>query len=70
MEPSRSQLNLNLLTAESTSATGKDAFPGLQALIFDMDGVLCDILPYHLKAWGRYIAETLELPDSLVEHLD
>lgn len=70
MEPSRSELNLNLLTAESTSATGKDAFPWLQALIFDMDGVLCDTMPYHLKAWARYIAETPELPDRLMERLD
>lgn len=42
MEPSRSQVSLDLLIAESKSATGKAAFPGLQALIFDMDGVLCD----------------------------
>lgn len=41
----------------------------LTALIFDMDGVLCDTMPYHLKAWDRYIAQTPELPDSMQEHL-
>jgi len=34
-----------------------------------MDGVLCDTMPYHLKAWARYIAETPELPDWMMEHL-
>ena len=41
----------------------------LSALIFDMDGVLCDTMPYHLKAWDHYIAQTPELPDSMQEHL-
>ncbi|MCM1982025.1 HAD family hydrolase [Lyngbya confervoides] len=27
----------------------------LQALIFDMDGVICDTMPYHLEAWRQYI---------------
>jgi len=40
-----------------------------QALIFDMDGVICDTMPYHLKAWSLYIARTPELPDTMREHL-
>ncbi|NJM66315.1 MAG: HAD-IA family hydrolase [Acaryochloris sp. RU_4_1] len=28
----------------------------LQALIFDMDGVLCNTMPYHLQAWLDYSA--------------
>lgn len=35
--------------------------PTLQALIFDMDGVLSDTMPYHLRAWQIYIAQTPEL---------
>jgi len=34
-----------------------------------MDGVLCDTLPYHLKAWARYIVETPELPDTMMDRL-
>ena len=34
---------------------------GLQALIFDMDGVLCDTMPYHLEAWVQYVDEHPEL---------
>lgn len=34
-----------------------------------MDGVICHTMPYHLKAWAQYIAQTPELPDSMVEHL-
>jgi len=34
-----------------------------------MDGVLCDTMPYHLKAWARYIAETPELPNWMMDHL-
>lgn len=50
-------------------AMTKDFFPPLKALIFDMDGVLCNTMPYHLKAWGQYIAQTPELPDEMVKHL-
>lgn len=32
--------------------------PQPQALIFDMDGVLCDTMAYHLRAWEVYIAQT------------
>lgn len=66
MEPVSSQL---LTPAEAVSMIGTNSPIPLQALIFDMDGVLCDTMPYHLKAWARYIAETPELPDQL-EHLD
>jgi beta-phosphoglucomutase len=34
---------------------------GLEALIFDMDGVLCDTMPFHLEAWLRYSASVPEL---------
>jgi beta-phosphoglucomutase len=34
---------------------------GLQALIFDMDGVLCDTMPYHLEAWVRYVQQVPQL---------
>ena len=33
----------------------------LQALIFDMDGVLCDTMPYHLDAWVQYVAANPQL---------
>lgn len=52
-----------------TMVMTRDSFPPLKALIFDMDGVICDTMPYHLKAWAQYIAQTSELPDSMVEHL-
>ncbi len=55
MEPSKTELN--------------STWP-LQALIFDMDGVLCNTMPYHLKAWARYIDQTPELPDWMMDHLD
>lgn len=32
--------------------------PQPQALIFDMDGVLCDTMAYHLRAWDTYIDRT------------
>ncbi|MGB7417075.1 MAG: HAD family phosphatase, partial [Thermosynechococcaceae cyanobacterium] len=28
----------------------------IEALIFDMDGVLCDTMPFHLEAWLQYSA--------------
>ena len=34
---------------------------GLHALIFDMDGVVCDTMPFHLRAWAQYIAQNPEL---------
>ena len=35
----------------------------LQALIFDMDGVICDTMPFHLQAWAHYVAQTPELAE-------
>lgn len=35
--------------------------PVLSALIFDMDGVLCDTMPYHIQAWLQYSARVPEL---------
>lgn len=46
-----------------------DLPPPLQAFIFDMDGVICHTMPYHLKAWAEYIAQTPELPDEMVKDL-
>lgn len=67
MEPSVSRLNL---VPESSTPAGNGVAPtSLQALIFDMDGVLCDTMPYHLKAWARFIAQTPELPDHMLKHL-
>jgi beta-phosphoglucomutase len=41
----------------------------LAAIIFDMDGVLCDTMPYHLKAWDIYVAQTPELAVTQIEDL-
>jgi beta-phosphoglucomutase len=35
-----------------------DLLETLQAVIFDMDGVLCDTMPYHLKAWELFVQQT------------
>ncbi len=43
--------------------------PSLAAIIFDMDGVLCDTMPYHLKAWEIYVAQTPELAVTQIEDL-
>ncbi|WP_099799382.1 HAD family hydrolase [Parathermosynechococcus lividus] len=32
-----------------------------RALIFDMDGVICHTMPYHMKAWEVYVERTPEL---------
>lgn len=41
----------------------------LEAIIFDMDGVLCDTMPYHLKAWEMYVAQTPALAVTQIEDL-
>jgi HAD superfamily hydrolase (TIGR01509 family) len=41
----------------------------VHALIFDMDGVLCDTMSHHLKAWEIYIAQTPALAQAKVEIL-
>lgn len=40
-----------------------------KGLIFDMDGVLCDTMPYHLKAWEIYVGQTPELASARMEAL-
>jgi HAD superfamily hydrolase (TIGR01509 family) len=42
---------------------------GLEALIFDMDGVLCDTMPYHLEAWVRYVKQVPQLAGITRESL-
>lgn len=42
----------------------------LQALIFDMDGVLCDTMPYHLDAWLQYSATIPELAVASRDRLE
>ncbi|MFN4279040.1 HAD family hydrolase [Thermosynechococcus sp.] len=37
------------------------AEPCERALIFDMDGVICHTMPYHLEAWRIYVERTPEL---------
>lgn len=64
------KLNSDPLNANQSAITAKDGFlTSPRALIFDMDGVLCHTMPYHLKAWAQYIAKTPELPDWMVDHL-
>jgi beta-phosphoglucomutase len=43
--------------------------PSIQALIFDLDGVICDTMPYHQKAWMQYIAKTPALANITTEQL-
>ncbi|HEY9847018.1 MAG TPA: HAD-IA family hydrolase [Candidatus Caenarcaniphilales bacterium] len=71
MNPSSTPLSSTLSTsAQDTDVAANDQPPTfLQALIFDMDGVLCDTMPYHLKAWARFIAQTPELPDWMRDYL-
>jgi beta-phosphoglucomutase len=40
-----------------------------QGLIFDMDGVLSDTMPYHLKAWEIYLGQTPELANARQDRL-
>lgn len=40
------------------------------ALIFDMDGVLCDTMPFHLEAWLQYSATIPELAAASRERLE
>lgn len=44
--------------------------PSQRALIFDMDGVICHTMPYHLEAWRVYVERTPELWQQInLEHL-
>lgn len=46
------------------------AEPCKRALIFDMDGVICHTMPYHLEAWRIYVERTPELRQHInLEHL-
>ncbi len=42
----------------------------LEALIFDMDGVLCDTMPFHLEAWLQYSATVPELAVASRDRLE
>ena len=48
-------------TRERQLSNHPHADPALQALIFDMDGVLCDTMPYHRQAWLQYSETVPEL---------
>ncbi|MGR3275078.1 HAD family hydrolase [Acaryochloris marina NIES-2412] len=52
-----------------SQAVGNSALP-LRALIFDMDGVLCDTMPYHLDAWLQYSATIPELAVASRDRLE
>ncbi len=39
--------------------------PSQRALIFDMDGVICHTMPYHLEAWRVYVDRTPELRQQI-----
>ncbi len=53
------------------SAFANGAIPqGLEALIFDMDGVLCDTMPFHLEAWLQYSASVPELAAASRDRLE
>ena len=56
-------------TTESQFSGDTSADMSLQALIFDMDGVLCDTMPYHLKAWLQYSATIPELAAASQDRL-
>lgn len=45
-------------------------FAPLRALIFDMDGVICDTMPYHLDAWVKYVAKTPALKGVTRDRLE
>ena len=50
------------------SGMANDFIPhDLEALIFDMDGVLCDTMPFHLEAWLQYSSS---IPDLAVASRD
>jgi beta-phosphoglucomutase len=52
--------------APSNVVTSRD----LEALIFDMDGVLCDTMPFHLEAWLKYSSTIPELAAASRERLE
>lgn len=43
----------------------KQNLTDISALIFDMDGVLCHTMPYHIEAWKTYVSQTPELTSEI-----
>ncbi|MFN8942727.1 MAG: HAD family hydrolase [Acidobacteriota bacterium] len=41
----------------------------VQALIFDMDGVLVDSMPFHIRAWEQYLRTRGQNPETLLERM-
>lgn len=63
-----SRVSSKTMERQFANDTGIDT--SLQALIFDMDGVLTDTLPYHLKAWLQYSTTVPELDAARREQLE
>ncbi|KAI9132626.1 HAD family phosphatase [Acaryochloris sp. CCMEE 5410] len=62
-------MNEQASVSTQNQAVANSALP-LQALIFDMDGVLCDTMPYHLDAWLQYSATIPELAVASRDRLE
>lgn len=62
-------MNEQASVSPQNQAVANFALP-LQALIFDMDGVLCDTMPYHLDAWVQYSATIPELAVASRDRLE
>lgn len=62
-------MNRQASVSPQNQTVANSALP-LQALIFDMDGVLCDTMPYHLEAWLQYSATIPELAAASRERLE
>ena len=62
-------MNEQASVSPQNQAVANSALP-LQALIFDMDGVLCDTMPYHLDAWLQYSATIPELAVASRDRLE
>lgn len=62
-------MNEQASVSPQNQAVANFALP-LQALIFDMDGVLCDTMPYHLDAWLQYSATIPELAVASRDRLE
>ncbi|WP_456431952.1 HAD family hydrolase [Thermosulfuriphilus sp.] len=45
----------------------KDSLPEKEAIVFDMDGVVMDSMPYHVRAWREAFQEFgLDIPEELL----
>lgn len=62
-------MNEQASVSPQNQVVANSALP-LQALIFDMDGVLCDTMPYHLDAWLQYSATIPELAVASRDRLE